>query len=197
MATGILYLIRHGLIWSNVEHVYAGRTAERLTEQGMRQANQVGREMKDWGISTVYASPLARTIQTAEILNRHLRAELVLEPDILEMDLGPWTGLSKSEVMSKFPREYRTWAESPSEFMLEGMETLQDVLRRTIRFLVKLRTEKPAETTAAVTHSVVIRCAILYCNNLPLNSYGSLIVPNLSVHRIIFDTDGGSIERVR
>ncbi|MGA7878219.1 MAG: histidine phosphatase family protein, partial [Desulfoferrobacter sp.] len=99
----IVYLVRHGLIRSNEEDVYAGRNSEKLTERGKNRAEQLGLEIEGWGIQLIQTSPLRRTVQTAEILNRYCNAELIKDPDLIEIDLGPWSGLSKDEVRRRYP----------------------------------------------------------------------------------------------
>lgn len=190
-------MIRHGQIRSNVEDVYAGRTDEELTESGASQANRLGQEIRDLEISVIYTSPLARTVQTAEIMNAHLRARLIKECDLLEMDLGPWTGLSKAEVAGKYPEAYRTWVEAPAEFRFEGMETLQGIQERAICVLDKFLKEAPDMIGAIVTHAVIIKCAFLYFNHLPLNAYHKIDVPNLSVHKATFRDGRSRMERIR
>ncbi|MCK8602887.1 histidine phosphatase family protein [Desulfoferrobacter suflitae] len=61
----IVYFVRHGLIRSNEKDVYAGRSAEQLSKTGKERAEQLGREMRDWGIELIQTSPLKRTVQTA------------------------------------------------------------------------------------------------------------------------------------
>jgi broad specificity phosphatase PhoE len=197
MTDKTLYLVRHGLIRSNVQHVYSGRSAEKLTEIGREQADQLGEAMKGWGITVVYASPLTRTVQTAEAINRHIGARIILETGLLEMDLGPWTGFSKDEVAEKFPSAYRLWMESPAELSLDGMETLKEIQDRAIRVVNTFLTEGDHHVGAIVTHAVVIKVAVLYFNHLPLNAYHTVPVPNLSVHRLICRDGMGSCGVIR
>jgi phosphoserine phosphatase len=197
MAEKTIYMIRHGLIGSNINHIYSGRSDEALTESGAEQAEELARAIRGYGISVIYASPLRRTIQTAAILNEHIQGRLIEEPDLIEMDLGPWTGLSKKEVAGRFPEAYRTWVETPGSFQWDRIETLERIQGRVLRFLHRFKDATSDMIAAAVTHAVVVKCAFLYCNNLPLNSYHSIPAPNLSVHRLIFNNRGCGMEKVR
>lgn len=193
----VLYLIRHGLIQSNVEQIYAGRNDEQLTESGTRRAQQLGREMRDWNVAAIYSSPVVRTLQTARLLNQHLNAELVIEPDLIEMDLGPWQGLSKQQVAEKFSAQYRVWYRKPAEFKLDGMETLQEVQQRVVKCIDKFRHNGSAQVAAAVTHAANIKCAILYYSHQSLDHYHEVDVPNLSVHRITLNAQETGVAKIK
>lgn len=197
MAEKIVYLIRHGLIRSNMEEIYSGRSEERLTERGAQEAHELGREMVEWGIRIIYTSPLARTVQTAQILNEYVDAQVVVEPDLIEMDLGPWSGLSKIEVARKYPSEYQTWCERPGRLRAMGMETLQDVQQRTLRALDAFLKAGSENVVAMVTHAVVVKCALLHLNGLPLNVYHGFQVQNLSVHQAVFKEGKGVARMIR
>lgn len=193
----ILYLIRHGLIQSNVEEVYAGRNDEQLTASGTLEAQELGREMQDWNVAAIYSSPVVRTLQTARILNQHLKAELIIEADLIEMDLGPWQGLSKQQVAEKFSIPYRTWYTQPTEFRLDGMETLQEVQQRVVRCIDRFRHTPSVQVAAAVTHAANIKCAVLYYDHRALDLYHRIDVPNLSVHRITLNEQESSVVRLK
>lgn len=65
-----LYLIRHGLAG---EHgTYANDDERPLTDEGQRKTKQVGKRLKDLGLSfsLILTSPLVRAAQTAEILQK-------------------------------------------------------------------------------------------------------------------------------
>jgi len=187
----IVYLVRHGLIRSNEEDVYAGRNSEKLTERGKNRAEQLGLEIEGWGIQLIQTSPLRRTVQTAEILNKYCNAELIKDPDLIEIDLGPWSGLSKDEVRRRYPDYYKTWIEHPEDFDQPGVESLESVKQRVVhcfeRFLASER-----RIAAFVTHSVAVKVAVLYYEKKALNLYHKVDVPNLSVHRITFEQQGNA-----
>lgn len=163
----------------------------------MRQAHDLGREIKEWGISVIYSSPIERTLQTAEILNAYVEADLVIEPDLIEMDLGPWQGLSKQEVADQFSADYQLWYNKPAVFHLEGIETLQQVQERVLRCFRKFQHSKSRRVGLAVTHAVAIKCAVLHYKDLPLELYHQVAVPNLSVHKLTFNDDGGTIKKIK
>lgn len=197
MEEKIVYMVRHGRIQSNIDEVYSGRSGELLTEKGAKEALELGREMADWKIRAIYTSPLARTLQTAEILNRHIGARLIEEPDLIEMDLGHWTGLSKTEVANKYGSEYQTWWQNPILLKVPGMETLHEVQQRGIRALDKFLRAEGERVAAMVTHAAVIKSVLLYLNGLSLNAYHTFQVLNLSVHQITLKNGKAGMRVIR
>lgn len=186
----IVYLVRHGLIRSNEKDVYAGRSSEELTERGERRAEKLGGEMEDWGIQLIQASPLRRTVQTAEILNKYCNAQLIKDPDLIEIDLGPWTGLSKGEVWRRYPDYYKSWIEHPEDFNQPGVENLESVRNRVVHSFERFLASERDKIATFVTHSVAVKVAVLHYEERPLSLYHKVDVPNLSVHRIIFNQHG-------
>jgi len=69
------------------------------------------------------------------------------------------------------------------------METLRDIQRRTISAVNVFLDGDRDRAGIMVTHAAVIKVAFLYFNNLDLNSYHSVSVPNLCVYRIGFNKE--------
>ncbi len=193
----IVYFVRHGLIRSNEKDVYAGRSAEQLSKTGKERAEQLGREMRDWGIELIQTSPLKRTVQTARILNKYCQAEMMADADLIEIELGPWTGLSKDEVRRRYPHYYRHWIEHPETFDQPGVEPLENVRSRVVRSVERFITADRHSVAAFITHSVAVRVAVLYFDGKPLHLYHQIEVPNLSVYRLTFALPEASCEVAR
>lgn len=191
-----VYLVRHGNIPSNNNKIYAGCSDEVLSEDGITQAEGLGKWMQDLDISTIYTSPIRRAIQTAQILNKYIKGELVVEPDLKEMKMGPWEGLSEDEVANKYPSAYQIWLKRPAELRLDGREALRDVQQRALKVINKILKENQNNTTLLVTHVAIIRCLLLYFNHLPLDLYKTIDIPNICTHKVIFGKGNIEIEKI-
>src|SRR5262245_59349096 len=90
--TTILF-IRHGENEWTKSHKLAGRTpGVHLNEYGKMQAEALGTRLAKVKIDVIYASPLERTMQTAQAIAQHHNLEIQERPGILEVDYGEWTG---------------------------------------------------------------------------------------------------------
>src|SRR4028119_269163 len=65
-----MLLIRHAQSTANASGVWQGQLDFPLSEEGRRQAAGAGHALKGATISGVYASPLSRAFETAEIIAR-------------------------------------------------------------------------------------------------------------------------------
>jgi alpha-ribazole phosphatase/probable phosphoglycerate mutase len=197
MPESTVYIVRHGTTESNKEGVYAGWSEEGLAEEGIQEAERLGLEVRAWGITAIYASPLRRALQTACILNRYIRRGLLIEPDLKEMKMGPWEGMSEEEVARRYPSEYETWLMRPSELRLKGRETLAELQQRAVRAVYRISAKHRGGATLLVSHVAPIRCLFLHFNRLPVNSYKGVSVPNLSIHRLLPRQPATRMERIR
>ena len=90
--TTVLF-IRHGENEWTKTHKLAGRTSGvLLNEQGRKQAEALGKRLAKVKLDVIYASPLERTIETAQAIAKHHELEVQVRPGLLEVDYGKWTG---------------------------------------------------------------------------------------------------------
>ena len=90
----MILLIRHAP-HADVGHVLSGRTPGlALTDAGIAQAQHLAQRLAEEPIDRVEASPLERTVQTAQAI-ADARGVAVRQNDALvEIDFGRWTGHS-------------------------------------------------------------------------------------------------------
>jgi len=177
-----IYLIRHGLTESNKKKIYAGRSNENLSKEGIDNLLKIGEKLKKLKIEKILSSPIRRAIQTSEILNTFLKVTIKIEKDFEEMRLGPWEGLSEEQVAIKFPIEWKIWNSKPSELMLDGRETLKELQLRALRGIKDVTNNSDCSRILVVTHVALIRVLIIYYNNLSMDSYRKINIPNCAVY---------------
>ena len=100
-----LLLIRHGLSSYNRENRIQGRNdLSTLTPEGISQASKIGESLQGLAIHAIYSSPLKRASDTAsELLRIHSKSKnIIIDNDLLEVDLAPWSGLTPDEIKNKF-----------------------------------------------------------------------------------------------
>jgi broad specificity phosphatase PhoE len=150
-----IYLIRHGQTTGDVEDRYGGDYDDRLTELGKRQAEKLGRELRDAGIEKIFASPLARSRETANIFSRKIGVSIEFVENLRERSrYGVLTGMIKSEGAAKFPKlaeTVKTFAKT-----IEGAEEFGHFEDRIIEAFYNLLL-KPFNTIAVITHGGPLR----------------------------------------
>jgi len=167
--TTTIVLVRHGQTAWNREVRFRGQANPPLDDVGREQAAATARYVaKRWPVEAVYASPMARAMQTAEMIAE--AHELVAEPfqGLLDIDFGEWQGHSPAEVKRRYPELLSAWFETPHTVEIPGGESLDVVRRRAVAGLDTIAERHPGQTVAMVGHTVVNRvllCAVLGLGN--------------------------------
>jgi probable phosphoglycerate mutase len=157
-----IVLVRHGQTTWNKEARFRGQAEVPLNEFGVRQAKATGRYVAArWSVAAVYASPMGRTMQTAEAI-AHAQG-LTAQPldGLLDINFGEWQGVLGKEVAERYPDLYRAWVEAPHTVQLPGGESLDIVRGRVVAALDDKVAQHRDETIVFVSHTVVNR--VLLC----------------------------------
>ena len=110
-----LYLLRHGIAVEREEMPQEGDEARPLTPKGRRQLRRVAGALRQMDVKpdVVFASPLVRAQQTAEVMVKQLKLR---KPAKLSYELRP--GGSPE----KFVRQLTALKPAPSEVLVVGHE---------------------------------------------------------------------------
>jgi broad specificity phosphatase PhoE len=181
MSTTCLHLIRHGVTISNAQRVYMGRSEEGISTEGRWQARQLSRRLQRLELEAVYASPLRRTRETAEIVAQPHRHRVVVDADLVELDLSRWQGRPTEEIAAADPEPWQTWCRDPARLALPGIETFDSLAERVRRFLSRVRRSHACGSVAVITHDGVIRMAVMEALALSWSHYRSLPLDNTSI----------------
>lgn len=90
-----IYMTRHGQTDWNVQKRVQGKADIELNENGIEQAQLTSEKFKDIEIDLIICSPLKRAKQTAEIINRVTKCEIIYEDGVSERDFGEFEGKNK------------------------------------------------------------------------------------------------------
>ena len=152
-----IYLIRHGECAGNKENRVRGRVDFPLNENGLTQAEALALAMRDKGMTYVYSSPLKRALTTAEVISRICGCGLSSDDSFSNIRLDPWEGRLKSDIAASEPELWKTWINDPESLVLDGAETLDQVMERSLAGLQKLIEKHKGETFAVVSHRGVLK----------------------------------------
>ena len=98
-----LILARHGETDWNRDGIWQGHGDPPLNDLGRRQATELAGRLADVSIDALYSSDLKRAYETAEIVARAKGLGITADPDLREMDVGSWSGLTSEEIATRFP----------------------------------------------------------------------------------------------
>ncbi|PMD67824.1 histidine phosphatase family protein [Companilactobacillus nuruki] len=165
-----LYIVRHGETDTNYTgKINGSATNLPLNETGRKQVTYLREHMvmdiNDF--DEIYASPLKRALETAEILNQNTHT-IKTDDRLKEINYGSWDGLLASEVIAKHPdgfdeNEYLT--EDYVKYAENG-EPYESVYKRIQSFLDDVSKEGDKKIMV-VCHGFITRSFIKLVTKIP------------------------------
>jgi alpha-ribazole phosphatase len=163
-------LIRHGESVWNGERRIQGNQDPALSPRGRRQADLLTVGLTDRlpkSVAAVYTSPLRRAAETAERIAGAFGLPIIPEPDIREMRLGRWEGMTVAEIQVAFPGTYESWLADPHTHPAPDGERLEIFARRVTAAFDRMRAAHPGADLILVSHGGPIKA--LVCHVLGLD----------------------------
>jgi broad specificity phosphatase PhoE len=160
-------LIRHGMT-DAVGQVMTGRAPGLLLNTvGITHVATLPERLAGMPLDAVYASPLERTVATAQVLADARGLSLQIEPRVTEIDYGGWTGL-RYDAMAPDPA-WQLYNGVRSVARPPGGEMLIDVQQRAVSALLDMHARHPRQTVAVVSHGDVLRAILQYFLGMPID----------------------------
>jgi broad specificity phosphatase PhoE len=150
-----LLLVRHGETDWNVERRFQGHADPPLNALGREQAHALAEELVGAGLEVVYTSDLVRARETAEIVAARAGVRAVGLPELREIDVGDWQGLTWPEIEQRFPDGVRGWHDHGHGW--SAGETYEQLAARVLRALRGIAREHPAGRVLVVGHGGTVR----------------------------------------
>ena len=98
-----ILLARHGETDWNRDGRFQGWADPPLNETGRGQAQALAIQLADVPIDAVFSSDLRRAHETALIVAEPHGIPVVVDQGLREIDVGSWSGLTRSEIEERFP----------------------------------------------------------------------------------------------
>lgn len=169
-----VYLVRHAEALGNINETFQGRTDTDLTDKGRAQLDCLAERFRDIPITALYASPLRRTRDTADAVNRYHGLPITLNDRLVEIDGGDWEEQSWVNIPKLFPREYECWQSHMAAFVAPHGEAMQAVFDRMRETVGSIAAQHPGETIAIVSHGCAIRNFLCFAAGDPITELGNV-----------------------
>lgn len=154
-----VFIIRHAESVANASRTFAARVIDPpLSRKGVKDAERIAKRLAPEGIRQIYASPLLRSLHTAEALSSRCNLDFDLLPELREVDVGILDGKSSKSKKNWeiYERVLDKWSVGDTEAAFEGGESLGDVRRRAQRVLNILNSGSDLGHVAVVSHAVFL-----------------------------------------
>ena len=142
-----LYIMRHGTTVWNEKGITQGRTNNRLSKKGISLTKDVAERYRNIEFDVIYCSPLMRTVQTANIMNKFHNVKVIKEERLIEIDQGIFSGRSKCSLTEE--EEKLKFSRSK----LCNMESYQSAYNRAKDFLIDIKKNCVFNNILIITHN--------------------------------------------
>ncbi len=169
MAQTRLYLIRHADVENPNKVLYGHLDGFQLSALGRAQAVAVGERLRADEVRRIVHSPLARAVETAQLINERLDPPAILEsdPELREAEFSRYLqGLPYWQVPLLRPLWF---VHKAKRGLVPGDESIDQMGRRILAVVRRLAREHPGETMAVVSHADPLNAAWILLDGRPHN----------------------------
>jgi probable phosphoglycerate mutase len=153
-----ILLARHGETDWNAQRRFQGHADPPLNQLGRAQARELAEQLAELPIAAVFSSDLQRAAETARIVASARGLESEARPELREIDVGEWSGLTFDEIEGRYPEGVRRHREGGDGW--ERGEPHNAMQERIVDAVLRLAAEHPGETVLAVIHGGTMRALL-------------------------------------
>lgn len=151
-----IYVMRHGeTVWNAIGKIQ-GYSKNRLSKLGKNQVEEVANKFKGKKIDYIFSSPLMRTMQTSNIMNKTLQTKIIRDNRIIERNKGILARRMKNTLTDKVKIDREV---NPKAY---GIETYKEIDERVGDFLQYLTKNFSNKKILIVTHAGIAGNIVKY-----------------------------------
>lgn len=178
-------LIRHAVNDFVKTGKLAGWTPEvHLNDDGKAQATALGERLADAPIKQLYASPLERTMETAQAIQQH-HPQLEIQPNegLGEVRYGDWEGAKIADLRRR--KMWEVVQEYPSRASFPNGETMRGVQTRAVNEVERLVAAHPRDLVIVVAHADLIKMVLAHYLGMHLDNFQRIVVSPASINTLM------------
>lgn len=188
MKTTVL-LIRHGETEWNTLGKFQGCTDIELSEEGIKQAILLEKRL-DGDFDYIYSSPLIRAAETAKIISENAEKEVIIAPEIREINFGEWEGLTIHEIKEKYPDIFSAWRNDKKESCICGGDSsIHNAANRATKCILDIVSKHKGKKIVIVAHGGIIKAALIGIFEWDMTMYHKIALGNTCINTITFNND--------
>lgn len=191
-----IILIRHAINdWVATGKLAGWTPGVHLSPDGQTQAAALGTQLAVARLDAIYASPLERTMETAQAIAAHYPT-LRVEPleGVGEVRFGQWQGAKLSSLRRQML--WQTVQIYPSRAQFPGGEAIRQAQVRAIDTIETLVRRHPRQRVAVVSHSDIIKLIVTYYLGAPLDAFQRVEVSPASLTILLLHHDRPTLVRL-
>lgn len=184
------YIIRHGETVFNRKGRIQGWCDSPLTDLGVSQAKQLGKELKNIPFDVCFCSTSERAIDTANYILEGRNIKIISSKKLKEQSFGDFEAEKSVNI-------FKDGVSFPDGYRFCGGENHSDVIERVMNELKKIASEYPNANVLVVCHGSAIKHIVNYLSPgfVMEKPTTAALVPNCSITQIDYDDDFKLIEK--
>lgn len=183
------YLVRHGQTESNVRKRIQGQSNSQLTENGIKQAHQLGKRLQGISFDKLISSTLDRAHHTAQVLESYVKLKAEKNSSFQEISFGSAEGKTWEEVREADPKLNEDWRNHVLDVALPGGESRNTAMDRVIPELEGIAKEHDGDRILIVTHGGILAALFGAILRIPSGQRPLCIIDNTSINILRFKDD--------
>lgn len=188
MKTTVL-LIRHGETEWNTLGKFQGCTDIALSKEGIKQAELLKNRLKG-KFDYIYSSPLSRAFETANILSGVTDKEVIIAPEIREINFGEWEGMTVHEIAEKYPEMFKAWRTDKTEsYICGGDLSINNAACRAKKCILDIVNEHKGKKIVIVAHGGIIKAGLIGIFEWDMTMYHKMLLGNTCINTLTFNED--------
>lgn len=174
-------LIRHAVNeWVRTGKLAGWTPGVHLNEEGLAQARALGARLADKPLKAIYASPLERTMETAQaVSDHHPNLDIQVAEGVGEVDFGQWQG-EKISVLAK-RKMWHVIQYTPTRAYFPGGESMRAAQARAVDTIEALADAHGGQMIAVVSHSDIIKMVVAHYLGMSLDLFQRIIISPASL----------------
>jgi broad specificity phosphatase PhoE len=156
--TATVHLVRHGEVENPAGVIYGRLPGYHLSERGKRQAAEAANRLRNARVGAVWASPLERAVETADLIADPHGVEVVTDERLTESDTT-FEGATRSVIA--FLRSPRHWWGFRNPVRPSWGESFVEVEARMVAAVADAVEQAQGREVVVVSHQTPVRVARL------------------------------------
>ena len=183
-----IIIVRHGETEENKKRILMGHIPGILSTNGIKQAKEIAKVLKNEKIDVIYSSDLDRAVKTTEEIAKYHNVPVFHSKDLREQNYGIFQGKPIDQLI-----EANNKSKQGTNFKPQGGESLEEVKSRLKLFINKVYQENKGNTILISAHAGIAWCIYSIYSGIPLEEVMKMQPKNTGILIIDAEESKGTI----
>jgi len=182
-----ILLVRHGETdWNRAKRLQ-GHLDISLNQEGITQANRLGKSLANESIDIAYSSDLSRAFDTAQAILAQRSIPHFIDQSLRERCYGEIQGMTYAQIEAELPDNHRAWHTRDPDFQPKNGESLRQFYQRVEAGMLQIAKAHFEQTILVVAHGGILDCMFRLASGISIEDRMKVDLINTSLNRLQYD----------